>query len=287
MKEVTSAKTLAAAANKTYVVRAVASIHGESDHYSYTDGSQEYPIAGSDGTPGKITSYADALLEWQQDYETSVKAITGQTQPVPMLVSQISGWNDTQYSKVAQFQLDAHVRAPQKVVLIGPSYQFTADQSDCRHFTNQDERRLGEYFAKVYARVVLEGKPWEPVRPKTVTRNGAVITVVFHVPTPPLALDTVRVAEAASYGFTFADGSGAPPAISTVAVTAPDTVTITLASAPTGAGAHLMYAQNQTALTCIGSQHGARGNLRDSDATPSKHGYDLHNWSVHFDVPVP
>lgn len=286
MMEVAAAKQIADAANASYVVRAVAAIHGESDHYSYTDGSQEFPLTGSDGTPGKLQSYADGLLEWQADYEAEIRAITGQTLPVPLFVSQISGWNDTRYSKVAQYELEAHERAPGKVVLIGPSYPIALDQSDCRHFTNEGGRRLGEYFAKVYARVVFEGKPWEPVRPKAVTRAGAVITVTFHVPSPPLVIDTQRVAAVASYGFDYLDESGATPAISKVEVSGPETVTITLASAPTGAG-RLTYAQNQAPFTCIGTPRGARGNLRDSDATPSKHGYDLHNWSVHFDVAVP
>ena len=38
---------------------------------------------------------------------------------------------------------------------------------------------------------------------------------------------------------------------------------------------------------CIGPQHGPRGNLRDSDATPSRLGKKLYNWGVHFDEPVP
>ena len=286
MMEVAAAKDIAAAANKSYAVRAVAAIHGESDHYSYTDGTQEFPIAGSDGTPGKIQSYADGLIEWQADYEASIKAITGQTLPVPLFISQISGWNDTQYSKVAQFQLEAHVRAPGKVILVGPSYHLPTDQNDCRHFTNHGQRRLGEYFAKAYARVVFEGKPWEPLRPKAVTRDGAVMTVAFHVPVPPLVIDTQRVAEVASYGFSYTDGSGAPPAITNVAV-AGETVTITLAAAPSGENKRLLYAQNQVPFTCIGTPYGARGNLRDSDASPSKNGYDLHNWAVNFDVPVP
>ncbi|MDF2698247.1 MAG: Endo,4-beta-xylanase precursor [Labilithrix sp.] len=287
MMEVSAAKQIAAKANRSYVVRAVATIHGESDHYSYTEGSQEFPLAGSDGVAGKIQSYADALIEWQADYETGIKAITGQTVPVPLFVSQISGWNDTQYSKVAEFQLDAHVRAPGKVVLIGPSYHLGLDQNDCRHFTSDGERRLGEYFAKVYARVIFEGRPWEPLRPKEVTRNGAVLTAKFHVPSPPLVIDTQRVTEAASYGFVYTDSSAAPPAIQSVAVTGPDTVTITLAAAPSGGNGRLTYAQNQQALSCIGTPNGARGNLRDSDATPSKYGYDLHNWAVSFDVAVP
>ncbi len=38
---------------------------------------------------------------------------------------------------------------------------------------------------------------------------------------------------------------------------------------------------------CIGTPTGARGNLRDSDDTPSQHGYPPQNWSIHFDVAVP
>ena len=34
-------------------------------------------------------------------------------------------------------------------------------------------------------------------------------------------------------------------------------------------------------------QTGARGNLHDSDKTPSRYGNDLFNWCVHFDEAVP
>ena len=39
----------------------------------------------------------------------------------------------------------------------------------------------GEDYAKAYRRVVLEGKTWEPLRPKSITRTGAVVTVEMHV----------------------------------------------------------------------------------------------------------
>ncbi|MBX3233454.1 MAG: hypothetical protein KIT84_37785 [Labilithrix sp.] len=285
MQEVESGKSLAAAAGKSYVVRAVAAIHGESDHYSYTAGVAELPLDGTDGTPGKIQTYADALVEWQHDYETSIRAITQQSQPVPLFISQISGWNDAKTSELAQHQLDAHLAAPGKVVLIGPAYAF-AFASDCRHYTNVGEKHLGEMFGKVYAKVVLEGRTWEPVRPRHVTRDGAEVTVQFHVPAPPLVIDTALVAEAASYGFEYLDAAGAPKPIAKVELAGPDAVRLTLAAVPTGAG-RLTYAQNQTPLTCIGTPAGARGNLRDSDATPSRSGLPLYDWAVHFDVAVP
>jgi hypothetical protein len=280
MRQVQDARALAAARGASYVVRAVTAIHGETDHYY-----PGFPLNGTDGTPGKIQNYSDALLEWQVDYETQVKARTGQTLPVPLFISQMSGWTDKPASTIANLQLDAHVRAPGKVVLVTPGYPLPF-ASDCLHYSAHSNRRLGEYFAKAYLRTVLEGKAWEPVRPTQVTRVNNVLTVKFAVPVPPLVLDTTLVTNPGNYGFRYTD-SASTPAITGVAVTAPDTVTITLASTPTGANKHLTYAQNAPSPACPGPTQGPRGNVRDSDTTPSLYGYSLYNWSVHFDLTVP
>ena len=49
----------------------------------------------------------------------------------------------------------------------------------------------------------------------------------------------------------------------------------------------LRYAFTGTSGALGGPTTGPRGNLRDSDATPSRFGYPLHNWCIHFDRPVP
>jgi hypothetical protein len=284
MMQVTDAKAIAAAAGKSYVVRMVTAIHGESDDFGYATNNQEFPNDGSDGTPQSLASYADALIEWQRDYEAGVKAITGQAQPVPLLISQFSGWNDAPTSRVTQLQYDAHVRAPGKVVLVAPAY--TLDWAgDCRHYTSHGERRLGEYFGKAYARIVVEGRRWEPLRPSKVTRAGNVITAKFLVPVPPLVLDTTLVTDPGAYGFEVVDDAGTPVAVTNVALAGPDTVTLTLAGAPSGKG-RLRYAFTHEPHTCPGATRGPRGNLRDSDTTPSNHGYSLFNWAVHFEVPI-
>ena len=131
----------------------------------------------------------------------------------------------------------------------------------------------------------FEGTKWEPLRPVAITLQGNVVTARFLVPKPPLVLDTQRVSNPGNYGFEFSDESGAPPAITNVAIAGPDTVTVTLAAAPTGANKRLRYAY--TFGGCGGSGTTARGNLRDSDDTPSQAGYDLSNWSVHFDEAIP
>jgi hypothetical protein len=289
IQEINDAMALAAAAGKSYVVRALCAIHGESDHYSYTGGVAEFPNVSSDGT-GVIKDYKEALFEWQHDYETDARALTGQKQAVPLFISQLYGWNDTEFSKLAQMQLDAHIESKGKVILVGPGY-FLPGRTDCKHYDPDGYRRLGEYFGKVYARVILGGEAWEPVRPKLVTRAGNVVTVKYFVPSPPLVIDTVHVKDPGNYGFTLTDDLAAPPAITNVEIAAPDTVRITLASAPVNPNTRLRYAQNQIPKTCIGpgldKLGGARGNIHDSDATPSQYGYDLVNWGVMFDVALP
>ena len=125
------------------------------------------------------------------------------------------------------------------------------------------------------------------MRPLSISRAGTVITVKFIVPAPPLVLDEDLVSNPGGFGFEIAQGSVAPPAITNVAVTAPDTVTITLAEEPTGSQWRLRYAFTAPAQASAGPTTGARGNLRDSDATPSRHGYPLYNWCVHFDEALP
>jgi hypothetical protein len=283
MMEVADALALSKAAGKTYAVRAVTAVHGEHDHYATSAGHSLFPLPGTDGV-SVIHDYGEGLEEWQRDYEAAVKAIDGQTVPVPLLVSQYSHWNNAPTTVIAYQQLAAHVRSKGKVLVIGPTYVLPYS-STCLHFTAEGQRHLGEYFAKVYARVVLEGKRWEPLRPTAITIKGNVITAKFLVPKPPLVLDTTKVTNPGNYGFELTDDSGAPPAIANVALAGPDSVQITLASTPVGAHKRLRYAY--TFHGCAGSGTIARGNLRDSDDTPSQNGYDLSNWSVHFDEPIP
>ena len=293
MTEVSAAKDLAKAQAKSYIVRASVVVHGETDSDLNFDGASDFPLDGTDGVKGAIRTYTDALLEWQRDLESGAKSATGQTQAVPMFISQISNWGRTdtgsrrRASVIAQNQLEAHIAAPGKVILVAPLYSLPfAD--DCLHLTSEGERRLGEYFGKVYTEVVLAARTWEPVRPRTITKNGTSVTVQYNVPKPPLMIDTEQVAQIAGNGFTVVNSNGT--ALTTVVsaeVTAPDTITLTLLNDP-GAGARLRYAMNQPSFSCVGPQNGARGNVRDSDTTPSQSGgAPLQNWGVHFDLPIP
>lgn len=264
--QVNAAKTLTTSAGQSYIVRAVTNVHGESDH-----------VAGN-------VNYKQNLVEWQHDYETDVRAITGQVEPIPMFQTQMSSW--TKYgqatSLIPMAQLDASTESGGAIVLVGAKYHLPY-VADGVHLTNEGYRQMGEYYAKVYRHVVLEGKSWEPVRPKQVSLVGATITVTFHVPQPPLVFDTALVTNPGNYGFAYTDDSAAPPTISQVALDGPTAVKITLSAPPVGQNRKLSYAFTGTAGARAGATTGPRGNLRDSDATPSRSGFPLYNWGVHFE----
>jgi hypothetical protein len=270
--QVNAAFDLAKASNKSYVVRAVTTVHGEAD-----------AIAGNE-------DYEENLVEWQSDYETDVKAITGQSEIVPLFQTQISSW--TAYgthvtnSDIPIEQLQASIDHLGKIILVGPKYHLPY-AADGVHLTNEGYRHMGEDYAKAYRRTILEGKPWQPLRPISATRAGAVITVKFTVPAPPLAFDDQAVTDPGNRGFEFYQDGADIPDIASVDLVGPDTVTVTLASTPTGTNQQIQYAYTGATDAHGGPTTGPRGNLRDSDATPSRNGYALYNWCVHFSVPVP
>jgi hypothetical protein len=156
--------------------------------------------------------------------------------------------------------------------------------ADCIHFTAASNRRLGAYFAEAYAQVVVQGKPWEPLRPTAVTRAGKVVTVRYAVPVPPLVIDLESVVDPGAYGFAFEDQADETPYIESVDLAGPDSIAITLSAEPTGSGKRLRYGQNATPKTCPGPKEGPRGNVHDSSEAGTSQGEPLWNWSVIFDA---
>lgn len=261
----------AMALGKNHVVRMVTVVHGESDDYDHDE------------------NYQAEIREWQADYEADVKAITGQTEPIPMLHSQLSSFVKTNLtSNLPIAQLAEHVASNGKTVLLGPKYHLSYG-IDGVHLTNDGYRRMGEEYAKAYKKIVIDGQKWEPTRPDTVTRNGNVVTVKFIVPVPPLVLDENLVKNPGAAGFEFAQTGGNSPTITNVRIASPDTVQITLSDEPTGSNKRLRYAYTASAIgVSAGPVTGPRGNLRDSDPTISRTGgAPLYNWCVHFDEPMP
>jgi len=160
---------LAGAMGKTFGVGAIIVTHGEAD-------------AGN-------ATYESELYQLWSDYETDLSALTGQTQKILMITSQMNAVNDRATSTLAEWKIG--VDHPGDVVCSGPKYQYPYYAGDHVHLVTDGYRQLGEKYGQIYFERVVLGHDWQPLAPTSVERTDArTITVHFHVPVPPLVWET-------------------------------------------------------------------------------------------------
>lgn len=245
-------------------------------------------IHGESNYSDSLATYMAHLEEWRTDGQAKLYASTSWRGTLHAYLSQPSSWTDAVFGLTTSGVPYAMVQVahdhPELFTLVGGQYQYP--YCDIHHPSNVGQRWLGGQIGKVMAwEYNHPGQQWKPVQPKTVSRVGAVITIDFDVPVTPLQFDTTTVNNPGNYGFSYTDDSS-PPAISSVVLTDADTVTVTLASTPTGANKRIRYAYTSTVPSNAGPTSGPRGNLKDSD-TSTWEGQALENWCVHFDEVVP
>jgi hypothetical protein len=274
--EARAIRRLAAARGKTYGIGAIILTHGETD-------------SGN-------ANYEAELVQLWTDYNTDLAAITGQTQSIPMLVTQHHAFGFTAgqrsgpaASTLAQWRVG--VNHPRDIICSGPKYQYPY-AADNLHLVTRGYQLLGEKYGEVYYERVVLGRDWQPLQPLRVERAGRVVTVHFHVPVPPLAWDDVLPAPhqsaltewAAARGFELSL-AGTPLAIESVAI-ASDSIQI-VAAADVPAGALLGYAATSDG-TVPPNMSRRWGLLRDSDAlVGAVTGQAQPNYAVAFELPVP
>jgi hypothetical protein len=164
---------LASAAGKTYGFGGIVITHGESD-------------AGN-------TNYANNLHQLWMDYNADLPAITGQTASIPMFANQQMSVPSGAAGYVAESAIQvwkAGTMFPGDVVCTGPKYQYSYMADPMRiHMTSAEYDKLGEKTAQVYFERVVLGNDWQPLQPSTADVSGNSIAVHFHVPVPPLQWD--------------------------------------------------------------------------------------------------
>jgi hypothetical protein len=221
----------------------------------------------------ELASYEDDIARLQSDYEQDLQAITGQTRPVPLIVSQQHADPITGRSTSTVAAWKAGVDHPGKIYCAGPKYQYGYG-SDHIHLLAGQYDRMGVKYAEVFYEVVMLGHDWQPLQPMDVSRDGQTISVRFHVPNPPLAWDeafgaphqSVHAAWKNGRGFEVEDGQG-EVTITEVAIDG-DTIRIGIDRLPdTTAGPLVVrYAMTQDATQLAGGLPGGRfGQLHDSD----------------------
>jgi hypothetical protein len=251
---------LATAAGKTFGVGGIVLTHGECDA----------------GNP----MYAAGLFQLQQDYDTDLRAITGQTtHPVLFASQQSCCGGGPGGSQVQVWQ--AGVQHPGEVVCTGPKYQF-GYSADHIHLPAPGYERLGQKYAEVFDLVVNQHLDWKPLQPNKATLAGATVTVAFDVPNPPLVFDDDRPKSqqgtpwANGRGFEVTDQNNTALTIASAAIQG-SSVTLTLAQTP-APGSKLKVAYAITPDPNVPTAAVPyRGELRDSDGFT---GWDAESISV-------
>jgi hypothetical protein len=247
-------------------------------------------------------SYDLNIRQWQSDYQTDIKAITGQGGVIPIFHSQPSCWTDpvntNSATGISPYLIMAESRAnPTLTLCVCPKYflTYSANAGQQIHLINTNYRLLGEYYGKAYYQHVIQGTQWIPLRFKTVSRAGAVITLTLEGNVGNLVLDTTTVTDPSgglnTKGFEYVDSSSPSnyySNISSVALSLPNQIIITLAFDPSAnTGRTLRYAYIGTVGNHPGPTTGPRGNVKDSDATTGVNGDVLVNWLCHDTIAVP
>jgi hypothetical protein len=274
--EAAAVKRLANATGRSYGIGAIVLTHGETD-------------AGN-------TGYEAAMVKLWSDYNQDLKAITGQSQTIPLITSQqhsidfVAGQRiGAAPSTLAEWRVG--VDNPGNIICAGPKYQYPY-APDNIHLVTRGYELVGEKYGEVFFQRAILGNNWQPLQPISVTRAGRVVTVRFHVPVPPLAFDTVlpmphqtALTEwARGRGFELRTGNTAL-VISSVQIVG-DTVRIT-AAANVPAGATVGYAVTSDGVALAGVSR-RWGKLIDSDRTVGAFtGQAQPNYAVAFELRVP
>jgi lysophospholipase L1-like esterase len=269
---------LARSAGKTYGVAAIVMTHGETDS----------------GNP----TYAADLSRLLADYNTDLRAITGQAAPIPMYLTQQhafpNGKDSAGRSPLAtQVQWRLGVERRGEFVCVGPKYQMNGHENgDGVHLSAVGYQLLGEKVAQVHFERALLGNDWRPLEPIYVERSGRAVIVHFHVPLGPLtwelSFDPPAISEwARARGFELRAGEDRI-AIESVAIHGESVRIEAVGPLPSGPLA-VGYASASQGVQMSSASNAVRwGQLRDSDpfrgettklASP--------NYCVSFELPIP
>lgn len=226
------------------------------------------------------TDYRANLEELQTNLDADIKAITGQTEDVKLIIDQLSSWtrSGVATSGVPIGQLEAAKANPTKIFLVGPKYAL-AYASDGMHMVANGYARHAEEVARAW-RAIQAGAGYSPLRVSSAVRAGATITVATTGGSGNLVIDTTQVPAKANSGVELFQTGGTPVTISSVAVSGTDII-VTLSGDPGAATLQLGFGYTGTINASAGTANAPLTNIRDSSADASLYGGPLQKWLCH------
>jgi hypothetical protein len=251
-----------AATNRSDVIfcPAIFYMQGEHNQANWALGDGLGMTPGTSATRDK-DEYKQLLLQLKNNMQADIMEKYGQTQKPLFFIYQTSGaW--IIYSKdepipTAQYEF---ANENDDVILLNPPYAMPDYGGG--HLSTNGYRWYGEIMGKIAYDVLVDHKDYHPVYPLNTAINGTDITITYHVPTPPLVLDTCTTDAATNYGFVVYKNN-LQATIQSVEVHNDNQIVIRCAETLTGT-VEVAYA---------GKDSRGTGNLRDSYDYTSKYLY--------------
>lgn len=153
---------------------------------------------GTNGTTDK-DEYKRLLLTLKNNMQADIMQKYGQSKKPLFFTYQTSGIyikNKDMPIAMAQYEF---AQENEDVVMLNPHYALS-DYSG-GHLSTNGYRWFGEMTGKLLYDVLVENKTYSPVYPEKISVEGNKINIDFHVPYPPLVLDTWTNNKATYFGF--------------------------------------------------------------------------------------
>lgn len=272
IRAVKHAKELCDRYGWNYEVVGVAVVHGEADSVGSTTETQ----------------YVLNLIEWQNDYDEDIKAITGQNRDVKLFVSQTASASalELDSSPIANAVYLASLQSS-NIKLVTAQYIYPITYASV-HMNNYGYRTLGEYFGLEIGRDFNEYPdnvlyPTESVYDST----NNTITITFNAANN-IQFDTNNVAAVSdgNYGFELIDNTNN---VNILNVGILNNKVVIALDGELAEGTKISYAYKPTAdeMGFIGYQKGLRGNLRSLNGFTSYFDSRVFAmWGCIFCIPV-
>ena len=183
--------------NSTIKCPAIVYMQGEYN-YSTSGASGQGLTPGTNGTTNK-NEYKQLLLTLKNNMQSDIMAKYGQTEKPLFFIYQTSGGyvaNKEMSISMAQFEF---AQENEDVVLLNPHYALPDYTGG--HLSTNGYRWYGEIIGNILNKVLIEKQAYKPIFPEKFVFDKNTITIDFHVPFPPLEIDTYTTPEVNTYGF--------------------------------------------------------------------------------------
>ena len=261
--DVNGGKSIANAQGKIYKVSAITWTQGESDY-----------IAGT-----TAVSYKASMIQLRNDLNTDIKAITGQTDDIPIVMYQTatSKGGNVDFPNIAISQYDL---VTNEDGFYFATAMYNMNYNDNFHLKSESSKLLGAYYGLTISNLLQD--KYKFLHPISKLIQGNICKLNFEVPNPPLKFQNANGVNLTNKGFKVMK-SGVD--ILTSVSIGTDGVSVNLICSESPNGGLVQYGNNITNVT---NSIVNLGNLSDSQGdektfTISGVVKKLDNWSPIFE----